>query len=199
MCFPSILVFHVHVDSSVIEGCIRGERKAQFELYKACYATMLKICMRYQRNNEDARALVNQAFLKVCDHIGRYKKEVPFEFWIKRITINTVIDDYRKNRKKNEWFDSHDMSERYWEAKMSDTNMGDAELNAESLRALIRTLPPMSQQVFNLCVLDGYDYSEVAKMLHITDATCRWHVHFSRKKLQELIKKTFQHMHSLLL
>jgi len=196
--FPPLLPY-MQVDASIIEACVNGERKAQFELYKACYAPMLKICLRYHRNNEDARALVNQAFLKVCENIRRYKKEVPFEYWIKRITINTVIDDYRKNRKKKEHFDAQDMNERYWEARMTDINLGENEMNAESLRALIRMLPPVSQQVFNLCVLDGYDYSEVSKMLGITDATCRWHVHFSRKKLQELIKKTFQQMHSLLL
>lgn len=180
------------VEKALIQRCINGERKAQFELYKECYALMMKICMRYQNNADDAKPMVNEAFLKVCDKIDSYQTNVPFEYWLRRITINTVIDNYRKDRKKKEHFNTEDTSESYWESKMTETNLAEKEMNAEALRALIRTLPPISQQVFNLCVLDGYDYAEISEMLSISESTCRWHVHFSRKKLQELIQKKFK-------
>jgi RNA polymerase sigma factor (sigma-70 family) len=182
----------MHVEKSLIERCIKEERKAQFELYKACYGLMMQVCLRYQKNKEDAQALTNEAFLKVCDKIGTYREEVPFENWVRRITINTSIDQFRKNKNKEAHSDTQDTSESYWESKMTDVNLAEEEMNAESLRALIKALPPISQQVFNLCVLDGYDYEEVSKMLEMTESTCRWHVHFARKKLQEMIKKTFQ-------
>ena len=82
---------------------------------------------------------------------------------------------------------------------MTDVNLAEEEMNAKSLRALVKSLPPISQQVFNLCVIDGYDYAEVAVLLNVSEATCRWHVHFSRKKLQELIKTTFQTTETVLL
>ncbi|MEZ4721083.1 MAG: RNA polymerase sigma factor [Flavobacteriales bacterium] len=179
------------VSEDLILRCSRDERKAQFELYRECYGQMMQICLRYQKNRDDAQAILNEAFLKVCDKIGTYKAEVPFEFWMRRITINTCIDNYRKNKAKNEHIDHQDVSENYWASKMTTVNTAETEMNAESLRALINSLPPISQQVFNLCVLDGYEYAEVAEMLSISEATCRWHVHFSRKKLQELIKTTF--------
>lgn len=182
----------MNVNPNLIQRCIDNERKAQFELYKACFGLMLQICMRYLRNNDDAKALVNEAFLKVCNKIDTYRPEVEFEHWIRRITINTAIDNYRKNKNRDAHFDQHDMSESYWESQMRSVNMGEAEMNAESLRELIRVLPPISQQVFNLCVLDGYEYAEVSEKLEMTEATCRWHVHFARKKLQELVKITFQ-------
>lgn len=189
----------MEVSEDLINRCKKEERKAQFELYRVCYGPMMQICLRYQKNIEDAKSLVNQAFLKVCDKIETYRSEVPFEFWIRRITINAAIDAYRKDKSQREHYNSQDLSEHYWESKMSDVNLAEEEMNAESLRALVKTLPPISQQVFNLCVIDGYDYAEVATMLNVTEATCRWHVHFSRKKLQELIKKTFQTMQTVLL
>jgi RNA polymerase sigma factor (sigma-70 family) len=185
-------LFSMAIASALIERCIKNERKAQFELYKECYGMMMQICLRYLSNNDDAKALVNQAFLKVCDKIESYRSEVEFEHWVKRITINTAIDDYRKSKSKREHFDTRDMNESYWESQMTSVNLGEAEMNAESLRALIHTLPPISQQIFNLCVLDGYDYTEVSEMLGVTESTCRWHVHFARKKLQELVKITFE-------
>ena len=54
-------------------------------------------------------------------------------------------------------------------------------------------------QVFNLCVLDGYEYGEVAELLETSEATCRWHVHFARKKLQQLVKKTLQTTESVII
>ncbi|GAB5539466.1 MAG: hypothetical protein Salg2KO_15690 [Salibacteraceae bacterium] len=188
----SLNTFYMNVTPDLISRCIKAERKAQYELYRECYGPMLKITLRYKRNEEDAQALLNQAFLKVCDKIETYRMEVGFEHWVKRITINTAIDDYRRNRRDKEHFDTQDLSESYWESKMTSVNIAEQEMNAESLRALIKALPPISQQVFNLCVLDGYDYAEVSNQLEITESTCRWHVHFARKKLQELIKKTFQ-------
>lgn len=181
----------MQVNSTIIQGCINGERKAQFELYKICYGPMMKICLRYHHNREDAKALVNESFLKVCERIDTWRNSVPFELWIRRITVNTTIDHYRKNRNKNEAFQTHDTSEQFWESKMTSVNIAEAEMTADGLRALIHSLPPISQQVFNMCVLDGYDYDEVAQMLSISESTCRWHVHFARKKLQELVHKYF--------
>ena len=185
-------LFNMEIHPDLIARCIKNERKAQFELYEVCYGLMMQISLRYLSNEDDAKALVNQAFLKVCDKIDTYSSEIAFKHWVKRITINTAIDDYRKSNNKKAHFVTQDMSESYWESQMTSINLVEAEMNAESLRALIQTLPPISQQVFNLCVLDGYDYKEVSEMLAVTEATCRWRVHFARKKLQELVKITFE-------
>lgn len=189
---PPFLFFDMDIHPDLIKRCIKNERKAQFALYKECYGMMMQICLRYQSNDDDAKALVNQAFLKVCDKIDTYRSEIGFDHWVKRITINTAIDEYRRTKNKKAHFNTQDMNESYWESQMTTVNLVEAEMNAESIRALIQTLPPISQQVFNLCVLDGYDYTEVSKMLSVTEATCRWHIHFARKKLQELVKITFE-------
>jgi len=93
-------LFYIEIHSDLIERCKKNEREAQFELYKECYGMMMQICLRYLSNHDDAKALVNQAFLKVCDKIDTYKPEVAFQNWVKRITINTAIDDCRKSKNK---------------------------------------------------------------------------------------------------
>ncbi len=66
-------------------------------------------------------------------------------------------------------------------------NEADVNLDAEELRLMIEKLPELSQKVFNLCVLDGYEYSEASEMLGIAESTIRWHVHNSRQKLKKMI------------
>ena len=59
----------------------------------------MSVCMRYRDNESEAAAALNDGFLKILNNIGKYDPKVPFEAWIKRIMINTLIDDFRKNRK----------------------------------------------------------------------------------------------------
>lgn len=42
------------IDESILEGCIAGNREAQFELYKKFASTMLALCFRYARNRDEA-------------------------------------------------------------------------------------------------------------------------------------------------
>jgi len=174
----------VKVSAELIAECKRNKRKAQFELYKVCYAFMMQICLRYNPVDADAHAALNESFLKVYTKIDQYNEHVPFALWIRRITINTCIDHFRK--RKTELYASFQNIDDGPIASISHiSNDADLSLDAEALRAMIRQLPAVSQQVFNLVILDGYPYEEVAELLDITVATCRWHVHFSRKTLQE--------------
>lgn len=133
--------------------------------------------------------ILNQAFLNICTKLEPYREEVVFESWVKRITINACIDEYRRNKRRSEQTQSLDDAEMNGASVAIDLNLGDLELNAASLREIIRKLPETSMQVFNLAVLDGYPYEEVSKMLEMSEATCRWHVHHARKKLQEMIRR----------
>jgi len=148
----------------------------------------MKVCLRYKKNKEDAHSLLNLSFLKILDGLKSLDQASPFEPWIRRIAINTAIDEFRKNKKHSDT-ELQNFSEEYWSGRLSEANQADEEFNAEQLRNLIRTLPDISQQVFNLCVLDGFGYDEIASKLDITEATCRWHVHFARKTLKALISK----------
>jgi RNA polymerase sigma factor (sigma-70 family) len=187
------------ITDDLIKRTKKGEQKAQFELYRECYGLMMKICLRYQKDNDSAKDLVNQAFLKIYSNIDQYNGTAPFEQWMKRVTINTCIDEYRKNKTRNETTDLQNFSEEFWSAKVTASNAGSQSMDAESLRSLIRSLPSVSQQVFNMAVLDGFPYDEVAKSLKISEATCRWHVHFARKTLQSMLKKSMNSLTTLML
>lgn len=174
------------IDKSLIDGCTRQDAKAQYQLYRALYPLMMSICTRYERNKQDAVARMNTGFLKVLENIGKRRPEVPFEVWTRRILINTVIDDHRRNKKRKELevvqeeFDSTDRSE---------VNDYLRHMEAESFAELLRTVPPMSRDVFNLFAIDGYSHQEIAEMLHISEGTSKWHVSNARGILQKAIAR----------
>jgi RNA polymerase sigma-70 factor (ECF subfamily) len=131
--------------------------------------------------------MLNIGFLKILINLDKYKPEVPFKMWIRRIMINTLIDEYRKKK-------AHDKRIQYVEtyietAEYSDLNPVLARMDAEQLNTLIRKLPPTSQRVFNLFVIDGFSHKEIAGMLNMSEGTSKWHVNFSKERLKEMILK----------
>jgi RNA polymerase sigma factor (sigma-70 family) len=88
------------VRDSLLADCIRKDPRAEHELYKTMYPMMMSICSRYERNRQDASARMNDGFLKVLLNLKKRRPEVPFELWARRIMINTVIDNFRKERER---------------------------------------------------------------------------------------------------
>ena len=178
------------VNRQLLSDCAQGDRRAQFQLYKSCYSVLMSVCMRYKKDQDAAAEVLNMGFLKILNNIGKYKEEVPFEAWIRRIMINTVIDEFRKNRKVQELMESTDFTEDQNYTDYVDYNTADRLFDAEQLEAIIKRLPPVSQKVFNLYAIDGYTHKEIADMLGISDGTSKWHLSFARKKIKEIIQQT---------
>jgi RNA polymerase sigma-70 factor (ECF subfamily) len=156
--------------------------------------------MRYLRNENDAVEVLNIGFLKILNKLDQRKAHVPFEAWIRRVMINTVIDEYRKRRKYEETEQQVDFSEYgAHEAVHVDYNAAERKFDAAAIEALIRQLPAVSQQVFNLHAIDGYSHKEIAEMLGISDGTSKWHVSFARKKLKEWLAQAMKVMHTMIL
>lgn len=177
----------MNIEDDILKKCIANNRKAQFTLYKKCYGLMLSICLRYERNKEDAEFMLNQGFMKVLTKLDQYSQDKPFEAWLRRIMINTIIDNYRKTNKENSIIQFKDIASDGTDRDWVDYNLADMQFEAEELRAMISTLPPESLKVFNLYTVEGYAHKEIAEMLGISDGTSKWHLSFARKKLRELI------------
>lgn len=176
------------VEKSLLLDCQNNVRRAQFELYHKCYGILMSICLRYHKNSEDAEEVLNVGFLKIVTKLDMYNESVPFEAWIRRIMINTVIDEFRKNKKSKAAIEYTDFDGVH-EARSVSYNDADLMFEAEELQNMIQTLPPVSQKVFNLHIIDGYSHKEIAEKMDISVGTSKWHVSNARKILRGLIEK----------
>jgi RNA polymerase sigma-70 factor (ECF subfamily) len=176
------------VDKSLLVDCQNNVRRAQFELYRKCYGILMGICLRYQRNSADAEELLNMGFLKIVTKLDKYHDDIPFEAWIRRIMINTIIDEFRKNKKAKAVIEYTDFNGVH-ESKSVSLNEADMIFEAEELEIMIRSLPPVSQKVFNMHVIDGYSHKEVAEKMDISVGTSKWHVSNARKILRGMLEK----------
>lgn len=149
----------------------------------------MSICSRYEKNRDDAEALLNQGFLKIVTKLNLYNPDVPFEAWIRRIMINTVIDEFRKNKKQNDTIEYTNFEDQHYNLSV-DMNDAAKKFDAEELEIMLQKLPKVSQKVFNLHVLDGYSHKEIGEMLNISVGTSKWHVSNARNLLKKMIHQT---------
>ncbi len=177
----------MNVDLDLITACINRERKAEYELYKITYRYLMSICVRYVNGQEAAKEMLNIGFLKVLTNLEKYKPEVPFKAWIRKVMVNTLIDEYRKEKKHSEHIEY--VEEYHETSDHAEMNNVMTKMNVEEIHSLIRLLPPMSQKVFNLYVIDGFGHKEIAQLLGMTEGTSKWHLNSSREKLKEMLQK----------
>lgn len=177
------------VNAELLKACRKGERRAQFELYRQCYPLLMSVCLRYASNEEDATALLNLGFYKVLTKLDRYKPKAPFAAWARRLMINTIIDEYRKNRKYKENTTHTEMHETNDHIHLVDFNEADQAFDAEAIEELVQLLPDTTRKAFNLFAIDGYAHKEIAEMLDISEGTSKWHVSSARKQLRAMLHK----------
>ncbi len=174
----------MNVDPLLLQAAHRGDRKAQYALYRDCFPVLMAVCARYQRDEQATAAAVNNGFLKIIQHLDRYDPEAPFIAWIRRIMINTLIDEFRREKKWRAQTTFPEDIEREVPPEAVDWNEAEQRLHVQYLESLLRRLPPMSQKVFNLFAVDGFSHREIAALLGISEGTSKWHVNQARHQLQ---------------
>jgi RNA polymerase sigma-70 factor (ECF subfamily) len=172
----------------MIQQCLQRNQRAYYQLYQYSFQTMMRISRRYCNNQDDAVDLTNQAFLKVVNHLHTYLINESYEAWLKRITVNTCLDAYRKNKRyRSRVSAGDDMPQTLLDAKATHNNDGWDKLTADDIFQLIDELPDKCREVFNLFAIDGYNHAEIAQLLDMTETTSRWYLHKARGILQQKI------------
>lgn len=180
----------MHIDHKLLKACIKNKRKAQEELYEACYLFLIPICKRYHKNEGDARLVFNDAFLKIIKNLSELDYEtVPFVAWAKRITINTLIDNYRKNKKYNEKVHCQNEEKKLEFFSKGTENNAESNFAEKNIMRLLDYLKPDTKQVFILYVIEGYKHKEISDILDMSEGTSKWHLSVARKELRALLEQ----------
>lgn len=139
------------------------------------------MCLKYSRNKTEAEDNLHDSFMTIYDKVGQYNKKGSFEGWMKRITVNTVLQKYRKER----YMDV--ITENLGEQVDIETPAPDISLSR--LLGYIQELPNKYRLTFNLYVLDGYSHKEISELLGTSTGTSKSNLARARMILKEKIEK----------
>jgi RNA polymerase sigma factor (sigma-70 family) len=173
----------MHNEADLIEGCIRGDRKMQYELYERFAPKMFGVCLRYASNNEEAEDILQEGFIKVFKKIGSYRSEGSFEGWIRRIFVNTAIEHFRRKTHLQPITEKEESTVEGKYLSVLDT------LAEKDIVQLVQQLSPGYRTVFNMYVIEGYSHKQIAEELGISEGTSKSQLSRAKQILQELVRK----------
>lgn len=174
---------HSMKEEELIKGCIREDRECQKELYKRFAGKMMVVCTRYANNRMEAEDMLQDGFIKVFDHISKFKMEGSLEGWVRRIMVNTAINKIRANKVRFE-----EITETTQELDYKNENIVD-KMSEQDILRLINLMPQGYKYVFNMYAIEGYSHKEIADSLGIEEASSRSQYAKAKKYLQQQILK----------
>lgn len=175
----------------LISLCIKQDRKAESALYKYCFTKLMPVCHKYYKSKDDSVEQLNKSYLKILNNLSKYDVSKSFDAWIKTIAVNTIIDEFRVNNKRNALFIDKDYEEAALNYHSFNLNEAEAKLTADDIQVQIQKLPESSKMVFNLFTVDGYSHKEIGDMLGINEGTSKWHLNNARKILKKKLIDMF--------
>lgn len=172
----------IPLDKDFVNRCRNADKIAQ----KKLFAPMYRVCFRYTGMQPEAEDCVMRGFMKAFQSIEkfRYQDENSLYVWIRKIMVNESLMELR--RKTNLVMVPEE------EARDVGDEPGIIEkLSAEELYSAVTALPAGYRAVFNLYVIEGYEHTEIAAMLGITDSTSRTQLAKARARLRSAIEKRY--------
>lgn len=164
----------------LIDGCKKGNTKSQEQIYRLLAPKLFAVCLKYSRSYEEAQDNLQEGFLLIFDKIKQYNNKGSFEGWSKRVLINYILQQYRKQNV----FEI--VSENFPEEV--EVEIEEENVSLDFLTRIIQELPDRYRLVFNLYVLDGYSHKEIAEMLMINIGTSKSNLARAKAILKDKIE-----------
>lgn len=143
---------------------IQGRDTASFRrLYELYSGKMFSLCLRYAGNSEDAHYLLQEGFIRLYHQIASYRHEGSFEGWVRRIFVNTCINELQN---RNVIMEDLHLSNKTDSAELS----GIDNLSMVDTLRLIQQLPAGCRTILNLHLVEGYSHKEIGEILGMAES-----------------------------
>ncbi len=178
-------------ESEIIKGCLNYNRESQKALYEQFHSKMLGICLRYSRDNQEAKTMLRSGFLKVFANLKSFNGSTPLENWIKEEMVKATIDHLRKIKQNLIVSTVH--------ANDKTINVGEditddeiiLQIDTQQILKAVQELTPAYRTVFNLFVVDKHSHKQIAEMLDISENTSESNLSKAKYNLRKNILRSF--------
>ena len=171
--------------ADLVERARAGDRSAFDELVRATTADTYTLAFRLTGNEEDARDVVQETYLRAYKGIGKFRGEAQVSTWLYRITANCAATQLGKRKRHRH--DELDDEAQYVDQSPTRDPLAMAEAGnlRERLTDALADLPPKLRQV--VVLRDVYDlpHDDIAKELGISTSAAKVRLHRARKTLRE--------------
>jgi RNA polymerase sigma-70 factor (ECF subfamily) len=182
-------------DQQLLERVRNGEREAYRPLVERHQASLFRMAYARVRDEEDARDIVQGAFIKAWTHLDGFRQDASFLTWMRRIVENLCTDHARKKiRRKTGSYDDA-IATRDEDGTILDGHQADDPAKAlhnrqirERIGAALDQLSEEQRQILLLREIDGLSYKEIAEHVGIPEGTVMSRLFYARKRVQGLLR-----------
>ncbi len=182
-------------ESEIISQSQRHNKEAQHLLFENNFNTLMSLSMRYAKDQAQAKEILNNGFVYILNKLSEFNKSaISFDQWMKEQFIENTIR-FLKN-KKTEYYITTTV-------KVTDSKAGTdlfntleefdaSKIDGKELMYAIQQLPPSFRAVYNMCMVDGFDFKKASDFLEVSEDTARfslekagYHLHQNIRQLQK--------------
>jgi len=175
-------------DVELVRKCLEGDQKACKQLYATYAPNMLGICHRYIAHSAEAEDALQDGFIKIFQNLHRWKQTGPLGAWIRKIIVNTCLTKIQSSGPIETQVSDDFMPELHVDPDIF------FSLDYEAFEAILKSMPTGYRTVFNLSILEGYSYEEIASLLNIKEVSCRSQLHKAKQFLSQRIHSLYPHL-----
>jgi RNA polymerase sigma-70 factor, ECF subfamily len=185
-------------DLDLVHASKNGDVAAFEQLVRRYDRKLFRIAQSITHNREDSQDAVQEAFLKVFQHLGEFREESKFSTWLIRIAVNQSLMKLRKQRAAREASLEDDFQAG---ADILPTEVTDWAPNPEQLYrtselrgiliGALRALSPILRTVFVLRDIEGLTTDQTAEVLNVSPTAVKARLWRGRLRLREGLSKYF--------
>ena len=188
-------------EDRLLAGLRAGDDQAYEQMVRAFGGRMLAVAVRIVRNEDEARDVVQTAYLSAFKALGQFEGDCRLSTWLHRIVVNAALMKLRSRRRRpeesiegllptyledghhTEQFSRHDIP--------ADRIIEQAETRAV-VRACIAQLPDRYRSILIMRDIEDLSNAEVASMLGVTPNAVKIRLHRARQALATLLRREFK-------
>jgi RNA polymerase sigma-70 factor (ECF subfamily) len=171
-------------DQALVERVQQGDRSAFDMLVVRYQHKVVKLIMRYVRDQAEAQDVAQEAFIKAYRAIPRFRGDSAFYTWLYRIAINTAKNHLVAARRRPLEYDMH--------ARLKDVDTPEGTLLSEEIRETvnqaIEALPEDLRTAIMLRELEGMSYEEIATAMECPVGTVRSRIFRAREAIDKRLR-----------
>jgi RNA polymerase sigma-70 factor, ECF subfamily len=174
-------------DERLVEAASHGDDEAFSRLVSRHKHRVFGLASRFARHSHELDDICQDVFIKVYEHLGKFRREAPFEHWLSRITINVCYDAIKKAKREKDHLPIEALSS---DIRDGSPEAGEADRQAyETLMCALARLRPDERVVITLLELEEKSVKDVAALMGWSEGNIRVRAHRARQALKKILEE----------
>ena len=178
----------------LVDKILAGDQKAFKTLIEQFQRLVAHFVFRMVSVEAEREDICQEVFMKVYQHLGRFRFESSLSTWIGRIAYNTCLNHLEK--KKLPLYDDLGKDEKPYEPVDTEAARPDFSYAGKEISSILKTeidrLPPVYRAIVTLYHLDEMSYAEIADIMDMPVGTIKSYLFRARRQLKEMLSVKYK-------